>query len=162
MNKSVSIGVLLLMSGLFLISLIPGGPIENRDFFHIQPAVLFSFNIYLTVLGLGSFVLAYQWFRSGSSLSLTLWAGFSYLIVYGVDLLGLFPQSPTAMNQALWTVEIAGLVLSIPLILISLCNRINGQSREVITGPLNKSSLLMLIFTALLIVAFATYSAISG
>ena len=51
------LSVLLVLSGIALSSLVPGGPIENRDFSHIAPVVLLVFNIFLTALGLGSFLL---------------------------------------------------------------------------------------------------------
>ena len=53
----------LIVSVGLLSSLIPGGPVENRDFSHIHAGVLGAFNIFLTVLDLGSLVLAYFVFK---------------------------------------------------------------------------------------------------
>ena len=49
----------LVVSVALLSSLIPGGPVENRDFSHIHPGVLGAFNVFLTTLDMGSVVLAY-------------------------------------------------------------------------------------------------------
>lgn len=54
---------LLLLSAVLLGVLVPGGPIETRNFSHISPWILGSFNTFLTSLDLGSFVIAYLVFR---------------------------------------------------------------------------------------------------
>ncbi len=51
-----SVFSLLLLSAIMLTSLVPGGPIETRDFSHISPLVLGSFNVFLTTLSITSFL----------------------------------------------------------------------------------------------------------
>ncbi|MDG6098737.1 hypothetical protein EXU34_14890 [Alteromonas sp. ZYF713] len=108
---------LLLISALLLITLVPGGPIENRDFSNLSPLLLSSFNLFLTTLGLGSLMAAYfvrlhaRWALVGGLL-----AGISYCIVYLLDLARLFPVSPTPMPRLLELIELAGLIVSLPTI----------------------------------------------
>ncbi|TWT81349.1 hypothetical protein CA13_28010 [Planctomycetes bacterium CA13] len=49
----------LLLSFALLASLVPGGPIQFGDFSHFKPAVLASFNVFLTSLGIASVVAAF-------------------------------------------------------------------------------------------------------
>ena len=71
---------LLLLSGILLSLLVPGGPIEHRDFSQINPAILLGFNIFLTLLGLGSFILTlYIWKEKLLAMKLSLIAALSYL-----------------------------------------------------------------------------------
>lgn len=161
---------LLLLSGLLLSSLIPGGPIENRDFSHINPAILLSFNIVLTVLGLGSFALiGLLWKNLRSAWTLSAIAAFTYLVVYGIDLAALFPQSPTPMSAALYWIEVAGFIAAIPLLIISLIS-VRSRSPEHVssqsnTNTRNKKSNWVIPgsigIIALLIIGFATWSAMT-
>ncbi len=128
MQQSTYLGVLLLVSALLLASLVPGGFIETRDFSQLNPAVLIGFNVYLTVLALGSIVLGVGWFRQSAGVMGTLAAGVSYVLVYSLDLLHIFPVSPMPMSHALWAVEVAGLVLALPLIGLSVYQLMHPQA----------------------------------
>ncbi len=119
MKQSTYLGVLLVVSALLLTSLVPGGLVENRDFSHINTMVLVAFNMYLTVLALGSFVVGVGCLRHSTSVFATLAAGVSYVLVYALDLLQIFPVSPTPMSHALWAIEVAGLLLALPLVGLS-------------------------------------------
>ena len=69
------VALLLALSAINLALMIPGGFVETRDFSAYPASVLAAFNIFLTVLGLGSLVLA--WDPLIMSLSLeppTLWS----------------------------------------------------------------------------------------
>lgn len=120
MKRSTYIAVLLIMSAVFLTSLVPGGLVETRDFSHIHPLILISFNLFLTVLVLASLILGIQWFRQFGHVMATLTAGVSYFLVYTLDLLAIFPVSSTPMSEALWAIEVSGLVLAIPLVVLSI------------------------------------------
>lgn len=112
---------LLLLSAVSLSVLVPGGPIETRDFSHISPLVLGSFNVFLTTLSLTSFLLLYfvwqrrRWAFVASGLS-----GLAYCLVYVLDLVHGFPVSPDAMPPALFAIEVLGTILSIPLVALSM------------------------------------------
>jgi len=115
-----SVPTLLLLSTLMFWTLIPGGPVETRKFGHYSPFILGTFNTFLTILGFGSLVVVYFCF-SGDK-----WAfyaagicGISYLLVYALDLGKIFPVSRDKMSQSLFVIEATGLILSIPLTLLS-------------------------------------------
>jgi len=122
-----SVFSLLLLSAIMLTSLVPGGPIETRNFSHISPLVLGSFNIFLTTLSITSFLMLYfvwrqqRWAFTGSAL-----AGISYFLVYVLDLAHWFPVSPDAMPPALFSIEVLGTMLSIPLFVLS----VNGTGTD--------------------------------
>ena len=103
-----------------LSSLIPGGPVENRDFSHIHPAILGAFNIFLTVLDLGSLVLAFFAARQRRlALKLAFAAAIAFFGVYAIDLAQIFPRSPTPMSFALALIEVLGMTAAIPLMFVS-------------------------------------------
>lgn len=160
-DKQVRVlSVLLVLSGIALSSLVPGGPIENRDFSHIAPVVLLVFNIFLTALGLGSFLLV-AGLMAGVRLAwpLTFWAAASYLVVYGIDLLGVFPQSPTAMARPLLIVEVLGIALALPILWLTAHRT---QMSGIVEKPplkLRGSWLIPISALAVAIVAFATINA---
>ena len=142
-----------------------GGPIENRDFSHIHPAILLGFNSFLALLGLGSLPLAYGVWR-GSALAHAGAgaAGAAYLLVYAVDLVGLFPQSPSAMSAPLWWVEVAGLAVALPL---AICGYLAFRELRRSAQPdhpkmLNPLAWLGGAAAAVAIVGFATWSAINS
>ena len=86
----------LLVSAALLTSLIPGGPIENRDFSHIHPGILSLFNVFLTTLDLGSIPLAYFAAKGRSwALKGAFAAAVAYFGVFAVDVAqqGVLPAS---------------------------------------------------------------------
>lgn len=112
--------VLLALSAVLLALLIPGGPIENRDFSHIPVSILTGFNLFLTVLNLGSVALLYFILRQRRwAISVVWFVGLAYFIVYAIDLAQLFPRSPTSMSQALSTIEVLGICAAVPLMYLS-------------------------------------------
>jgi hypothetical protein len=123
MGKSMSRGVstLLVLSAVLLGVLVPGGPIETRDFSQISPVILGAFNTFLTSLGIGSFVFAYFALKGKCwAFIASLVCGISYFLVYALDLGKIFPVSPNEMPAALLAVEIIGILVSIPLAYLSL------------------------------------------
>jgi hypothetical protein len=158
---------LLALSAFNLCLMIPGGPIEARDFSAYPAIVLAGFNIFLTVLGLGSFILAwFMGFRTYSKGLLAGLAGLGYFVVYAIDLGGLFPVSPVAMPHNLFVLEWLGLVLSVPLIIVAVRLVMvaqGGESPEAQPAiTLSRPLVIALGGLALAIVVFATYAAMSG
>ena len=97
-----------------LASLIPGGPIENRDFSDLSPPVVWLYNGLLTFLGFGSLVLIY-FMLSGRKFAFRLGMGvsFAWLILTLLDLFQIFPTSPTPMSPLLLLIEVLILILSV-------------------------------------------------
>ena len=109
------------ISGIALESLVPGGPIETRSFGHMDPLTLATFNTFLTTLVLGSLLLVYFVLQSKRWATIAAaGCGLSYLGVYGLDLVKIFPVSPDAMPPALLAIEVLGTVLSLPLMVLSV------------------------------------------
>ena len=90
-NSRLIITTLLVASALNLALMIPGGFVETRDFSAYPSIVLGAFNVFLTVLGLGSLVLAYTITKAGRGHSWSALAGLSFVGVYLLDLGRIFP-----------------------------------------------------------------------
>lgn len=98
---------LLFANVLLLTILVPGGPIENRDFTGLTGVVFWGFNVFLISLGISSFVTCYFLLTSShNSLFAAQVISILYFIVYMVDLGGIFPKSPTKMSKKLMLLEI--------------------------------------------------------
>jgi hypothetical protein len=154
---------LLGLSAVLLGVLIPGGPIENRNFSHISPITLGIFNVFLTVLGIGSLALVYFSFV-GSEIAFIAAAlcGISYLLVYALDLGKVFPVSPDRMPRALFWIEVVGLILSIPLTFLSLIYLFMPKEGGNVSGISSGAMILVLAVVSsfgVAIVIFATKSA---
>ncbi len=154
-----TLGVLLLCSGLALSSLVPGGPIENRDFSHIAPALLLLFNVLLTALGLGSFLLAVMILRGVARAPMLVFgAGVTYLLVYGVDLLGWFPPTPTPMSRPLVAIEMLGIALAVPMIWLTAQGS-EDESRVPLAMAFHPAVVTALAVVATSIILFSTLAA---
>lgn len=161
-SKNIQVAIFLFISGLMLSSLVPGGPIENRDFSHINPAILLSFNVFLTFLGLGSFLLMAYVLKKGKYASvLSIIAGASYAVVYGIDLVGVFPKTPTPMSSALLWVELLGTLIAIPLIIAASHLKPQGESAQRFGSSMSKSAWFAIAVVGLVIIMFATFSAMT-
>ena len=163
-NSPLPVAALLVVSAVMLGALVPGGPIETRDFSHISPWVLGGFNLFLTSLGMGSIALAYFAFKQRRS---ALWAaafcGVSYLAVYLLDLGHIFPVSPDAMPHTLWVIEVLGSVVAVPLVILSVVSARNANQVQVaakrMLGASSKFFFLLAALVAIGIVLFATNAA---
>lgn len=114
------LALLLFLLGLALSTWVPGGLIENRDFSHFSSVVPASSNSYLTTMGLGSFMLAYFCFQKKRwAFKSAFVAGISYFFVYIIDLTGVFLTSPSPMITLLTTIEVVGVLLAIPIIVVA-------------------------------------------
>ena len=88
-------------------SLVPGGPVENRDFSHLSAATFDGFNAFLITLAL-----------IGISAAIGLWrgrrwahwlgiiVGWAYVIIVALDLGKVFPVSPDPTGFALGLIMI--------------------------------------------------------
>lgn len=111
--------LLMFLNVTLLMILVPGGPIENRDFKHLKGVVFWGFNLFLIILGIASFIVCYLLLVSHSYAVLTgqILAGL-YFIVYMVDLAGVFPKSPTKMSRPLMLIEIINISMAVFLFLV--------------------------------------------
>lgn len=115
--RRLAVTLLLALSAANLTLMVPGGPVETRDFSAYSPLVLGAFNIFLTVLGIGSFVIAgLQIAGRIRAPGLAGLCGLGFLAVYVADLAGIFPVSPVAMPPLLSLLEQLGTVLALLLI----------------------------------------------
>ncbi|RXJ90816.1 hypothetical protein CRV01_06615 [Arcobacter sp. CECT 8983] len=163
-NIHYVIAFLLVTLSILLTILVPGGPIETRDFSHYSETTLSLFNIFLTALGLLSFVVAFLIAKKKNH-SIVLSAIFAllYIFVYMLDLFEIFPTSPVAMSTTLFSIEFISTIIA--LVLISLCikfNDIEAENNENVKINLTFYkiiSLLIVLLFAIGIVIFATKSA---
>lgn len=159
-----SVAILLVVSALLLGVLVPGGPIETRDFSQISPLVLGAFNTFLTILGLGSFAFSYfvlkgrRWAFIASSIS-----AISYFLVYILDLGKVFPISPDEMPRVLFVIEVLGALVSLPLAYLSLKSSLVGvDNSEGVTASKSGYNILLfglIVLVGIGIIIFATVSA---
>ncbi|NEO93586.1 MAG: hypothetical protein F6K56_26630 [Moorea sp. SIO3G5] len=162
-------GLLVLSFGL-LGSLIPGGSIETRSFSHIDTLILGAFNTFLTSLEIVSLLIIYFIFKDLK------WAfivsglcGISYFIVYALDLGTLFPVSPDPMPQALFVIEVLGMIVSLPLLFISVRGAMNSNNsakeQVMVSKPYSKTFVYFAFFLVVVgvgIITFATKSAMGS
>ena len=155
-------GLLLLSCGLLTV-LVPGGFIETRNFSHIDPFLLGKFNTFLTSLVMLSILIIYYWQQINWFYILTAFCGVSYFLVYVLDLAGVFPVSPDPMSQTLFVVEVAGLIVSLPLIFLFVRELLIGDRLQKSTIKLYSKRFiyfaLSLSIAGLGIIVFATKSA---
>lgn len=149
-----------------LAALIPGGPIENRDFSHIHPAILGGFNIFLTALDFGSLVLVYFVIRRRAwAFSAAFVAAISYFAVYAIDLAQLFPRSPTPMSFALSSIEVLGMTVAVPLMFATRRALVAAPPARVVKNAPRHVMLAIaaaLLAVGLAVVWFATNSAMNA
>lgn len=151
--------ILLLFSTLMFWTLVPGGPVETRKFGHYSPFILGAFNTLLTILGFGSLVVVYfcftgrQWAFYAAGI-----CGISYFLVYALDLGKVFPVSPDKMSRALYVIELTGLILSIPITLLSFISAsiLETGTEEFQLSVFGIILLVVMIIVGTGIVIFAT------
>lgn len=94
-------GLMMLLNVFLLVILVPGGPIENRDFSKMSGFLFWGFNAFLIALGLASFFVGYLFFTGNAAITSGIFLATLYLGVYVMDLVGLFPKSPDKMSSVL-------------------------------------------------------------
>ncbi|EWH08226.1 hypothetical protein DS2_18453 [Catenovulum agarivorans DS-2] len=159
---------LLAINAALLISLIPGGYIENRDFSHLSALILVAFNGLLTALGMSSLLavpLALKNYQVVAPVSKVL--ALVYIIVYALDLLAIFPKTPSVMPVLLMLVECIGIVTAILLYAaaIRLARWVDLAEQTPNDFSFKKLSPLCILVLALVgngIVIFSTYSALNS
>jgi hypothetical protein len=157
----LAIATLLVASALNLALMVPGGFVETRDFSAYPSIVLGAFNVFLTVLGLGSLVLAFIVTKSGRGCGWSALAGFAFVGVYLLDLGRIFPVPPNPMSMLLATLEWIGTGLGVALVATSLVlsRHATANSAPAVTPSLPRPIIFSLALLALIIVTFATKSA---
>ncbi|OMD56096.1 hypothetical protein BSK65_15475 [Paenibacillus odorifer] len=99
--------LLVFFNVMLLAILVPGGPIENRDFSKLKGVVFWGFNLFLILLGVMSFITCYLLLIAHpNAIFITKIIAVLYFIVYIIDLAGIFPKSPTKMSKPLILFEI--------------------------------------------------------
>jgi len=113
--------ILLFTNVSLLTILVPGGPIENRDFTGLKGIVFWGFNVFLITLGITSYVTCYLLLISSPhALPAAQIISVLYFIVYIIDLAGVFPKSPTKMSKQLMSFEIMNASMAVFLFIFSL------------------------------------------
>ena len=159
-------GLLILSSGL-LVTLVPGGSIETRDFSHIEPIILGAFNTFLTTLVIGSILLVYFILRETKwSFIVAAISGISYFLVYVLDLAVIFPVSSDPMPMTLLIIEIVGTIVSLPLTFLAIKQALKIEQHANLAIAQNQTYspiFISVIFLSILlgcgIITFATISA---
>ncbi|WP_405176652.1 hypothetical protein MHI27_15120 [Paenibacillus sp. FSL H8-0261] len=106
-NIMIIASLLVFFNVMLLAILVPGGPIENRDFSKLKGIVFWGFNLFLILLGVMSFITCYLLLIAHpNAIFITKIIAVLYFIVYIIDLAGIFPKSPTKMSKPLMLFEI--------------------------------------------------------
>jgi hypothetical protein len=117
-RKAVAICLLALL--LSFATLVPGGPIENRDFSHMDGLAYWGFNAFLISLSLAGFLSVYFVWRGRRA---AYWAaivvGWLFVAVVALDLGHVFPVSPDPTGFALGMIMIADGILALNVVLFS-------------------------------------------
>ena len=101
-------------------SLVPGGPVESRDFSHMDARAYWAFNAFLTTLGLAGFVAAYfVWRDEARGYRAAIFVGWLYVAVVAADLGRVFPVSPDPTGLVLGMIMIADAILALNVVLFS-------------------------------------------
>ncbi|RAV20777.1 hypothetical protein [Paenibacillus contaminans] len=119
MHDTMIIASLLVFLNVTLLAiLVPGGPIENRDFSKLKGGVFWGFNLFLILLGITSFIVCYLLLISHpNAILITKIIAVLYFIVYIIDLAGIFPKSPTKMSAPLMLFEVINASMAVFLFL---------------------------------------------
>lgn len=169
-STKYSVPIFLLISFALLSILVPGGPIETRSLSHIDPVILGLFNTFLTSLAIISILLVYFVLKNMKwAYWVSMVCGISYFIVYALDLGYIFPVSPDSMPQALFAIEILGIIASIPLAYFSFqeafkaSNAFEKQPPQVLVYSKKLVfAVLILAVVGISIIVFATKSAMGS
>ena len=159
MHANRVLASLLAMSALNLALMVPGGFVETRSFPGYSVAVLAGFNIFLTVLGLGSLILAYRVLRSGQRGLLPILAGVAFVLVYGLDLAKIFPVAAVPMSKTLASMEWLGTLLGLATAAVGCRVFLTADDQQTQKASLPLWLLISLGLAALVIVVFATLAA---
>lgn len=164
-NRKHSITILLILSCGLLGVLVPGGSVETRDFSHISPFILGCFNTFLTLLVMISILIIYYLLQEINwSYLVAAICGLSYFAVYALDLAEIFPVSPVPMPRTLFIIEAIGLIVSLPIMFLSIkelsfADSLHEQETKKIYSKSFVYFAFFLSIASLAIIIFATKSA---
>jgi hypothetical protein len=120
MNYVKPVPYLLGVIMILLAILVPGGPVETRSFADLPAWVYWGFNAFLIGLGVFTVIaLVFAALRRRWAFTAAIVAGALYILVYVLDLAGIFPVSPDPMPAALLWIEVIDSVLAAVLILFA-------------------------------------------
>lgn len=151
--------IFLILSASNLAFMVPGGFVETRNFPEYGVTTLATFNIFLTLLGIGSFVLAYRVFRAPYATYLPVLAGVSYVGVYGLDLAQVFPVATAPMSTLLETMEWFGIALGTATVAVATAYIIVADRSVTRRRKMPRWAVIAMAGSTLAIVVFATLSA---
>jgi tryptophan-rich sensory protein len=101
-------------------SLVPGGPVENRDFSHLGRATFNGFNLFLIALWLAGCASLYRiWKGRKAGYRAAIIIGWLYIIVVASDLGHVFPVSPDPTGFVLGMIMILDGILAFNAVLFS-------------------------------------------
>lgn len=104
------------------ITLVPGGPIETRDFTGLGSAVFWGFNLFLIALAVLAVMSAIAMLRGKTTAAWgAIIAAWGYVFVVLLDLGHVFPTSPDPIPLMLGLVEILDFILAVYV--MALCHR---------------------------------------
>ena len=119
-------GKLLLLLVITFITLVPGGPVETRDFSGLGGPVFWGFNVFLVLLGIGAIASAIGLLRDSKTAAIGgIIAGWGYIFVVLLDLGHVFPATPDPIPLLLGLIEILDAILAAYVIV--LCHRGLGR-----------------------------------
>jgi hypothetical protein len=101
-------------------SLVPGGPIETRDFSHLDDGIYWGFNAFLTTLGLlgvAAAMLIWRGRRAGYGAAIVV--AWLFVAVVALDLGRVFPVSPDSTGFLLGAILVLDAILALYVILLS-------------------------------------------
>ena len=161
MNPRHLVALLLALSAINLALMIPGGFVETRDFSAYPASVLAAFNIFLTVLGLGSLVLAWLTWRGGVRRGWSMAAAIGFAATYLLDLFEIFPVTPVPMSSLLETLEWLGTALA--FLLGTAVLSAGGRDTGGVQGAaIPRGLTVVMAIAGIGIVVFATIAAMGG
>ncbi|MCE8418693.1 hypothetical protein LZ190_08235 [Rhodovulum sulfidophilum] len=159
MIKTRGLAALLVLSTLNLTLMVPGGFVETRNFPGYSVTVLAAFNVFLTLLGLGSLILAYRVLKSGRVGIFPALAGAAFMAVYLLDLATIFPVAAAPMSSTLATMEWIGTFLGLALLAAGGWLAVSQDKRPAGSSRLPLGLLVAMGVVTVVIVTFATLSA---
>ena len=153
------LAALLVLSAVNLALMVPGGLVETRNFPGYGVAVLAAFNLFLTLLGLGSLVLAFRVLRSGRGGAFSVLAGAAFMAVYLLDLATVFPIAAAPMSTTLAAMEWTGTVLGLATMAAGAWLAFAQGKQQARSSRLPLGLLIAMGVMTVAIVTFATLSA---
>ena len=159
MTYSRVVAVLLALSAVNLALMVPGGFVETRNFPAYPVAVLAAFNVFLTVLGLGSLILSWQVWRRQVVGWFAPAIGIAFAAVYLSDLFVIFPVSTTPMPPVLTALECVGTVLGVALIGFGWQAKKQTKAAQNGQPHVSVGAAILLAAVTIGIVVFATMAA---